>query len=60
VIHWGKKEKSQKLTTGERNFVHDPLVDAAKLFSPPLHIKLGLAKNSVKAVLYICSRNSPA
>jgi hypothetical protein len=30
VKRWGKK-KSQKLTPGERN-VHDPLVDAAKVF----------------------------
>jgi hypothetical protein len=40
----------QKLTPGERIVVHDPLVDAAKVFSPPLHIKLGLATNFVKAM----------
>jgi hypothetical protein len=42
-------EKCQKLAPGERNVVHDPLVDAAKIFLPPLHIKLGLVKN-VKAM----------
>jgi hypothetical protein len=63
VKHWKKR---QKLTPGERNVDHDPLVDAAKVFLPPLHIKLGLVKNFVKAmkkygpVFYICSRNLPA
>ena len=28
---------------------HTPLVDPGKIFLPPLHIKLGLAKNLVKA-----------
>jgi hypothetical protein len=59
-------EKRQKLTPCERNDVHDPLVDAAKVFLPPRHIKLGLVKLFVKVmkkdgpVFYICSRNSPA
>jgi hypothetical protein len=38
VKHWKKR---QKLTPGERNVVHDPLVDAAEVILPPLHIKLG-------------------
>jgi hypothetical protein len=60
------EKKRLKLTSGERNVVHDPLVDAAKVFLPPLHIRLGLVKNFVKAMkkdgpgFYICSRNSPA
>jgi len=29
---------------------HEPLVDPAKIFLPPLHIKLGLMKNFVKAM----------
>jgi hypothetical protein len=60
-------KKRQELTAGERNAVHDPLVDAAKVFLPPLHIKLGLVENFVKAMkkdgpvfFYICSRNSRA
>jgi hypothetical protein len=55
-------EKRQKLTPGERNVVHDPLGDAAKVFLPPLHIKLGLVKAMKKSgpvFFYICSRNSP-
>jgi hypothetical protein len=47
VKHW---EKRLKLTPGERNVVHDPLVDTAKVFLPPLDIKLGLVKNFVKAM----------
>jgi hypothetical protein len=59
--HW---KKHQKLTPGERNVVHDPLVDAAEVFLLPLHIKLGSVKNFVKAmkkdgpIFHICSRNS--
>jgi hypothetical protein len=54
-------EKHKKLTSGERNVVHDPVVHATKLFLPPLHIKLGLVKTFVKVmkkgdpVSYICS-----
>jgi hypothetical protein len=44
VKHWKKR---QKLTPGERNVVHDPLVDAAKVFLQLLHIKLGSVKNFV-------------
>jgi hypothetical protein len=43
-------KRRQKLTPGERNVVHDPLVDAAKVFLPPLHVKRGLVKNFVKAM----------
>jgi hypothetical protein len=47
VKHWKKR---QKLTPGERNVGHDPLVDTAKVFLPPVHITLGLVKNFVNAV----------
>jgi hypothetical protein len=47
VKHWKKR---QKLTPGERNVVHDPLVDAVKVFLLPLNIKLGLVKNVVEAM----------
>jgi hypothetical protein len=47
VKHWKKR---QKLTPGARNVVYDPLVDAVKVFLPPLHIKLGLVKKIIKAV----------
>jgi hypothetical protein len=63
VKHWKRR---QKLTPSEINVVHDPLVDSAKVFLPPLHVKLGLVKIFVKAMkkdgpvfLYICSINSP-
>jgi len=32
---------------GQKNVAHEPLVDPVKIFLPPLHIKLGLMKNSV-------------
>jgi hypothetical protein len=47
VKHWKKR---QKLTPGERNVVHDPLVDAVKVFLPPLYIKLGSVKIFFKAM----------
>jgi hypothetical protein len=47
VKHW---KKHQKLTPSERNVVDDLLVDPAKVFLPPLHIKLDLVKNFVKAM----------
>jgi hypothetical protein len=47
VKHWKRR---QKLSPGERNVVHDPSVDAAKVFLPPLHIKLGLVNNLVRAM----------
>jgi hypothetical protein len=66
VKHWGGGGR-HKLTPGERSVVHDPLVDASKVFLPPLYIKLGLVKNFVKAMrkdgpvfFYICRRISPA
>ena len=38
------------LTPGLKNVVHPPLVETAKIILPPLHIKLGLMKNFVKAL----------
>jgi hypothetical protein len=38
------------LVPGQKNVAHDPLVDPKKIFLPPLHIKLGLMKNFVKAM----------
>ena len=37
-------------TLGEKNVVNPPLVLPVKSFLPPLHIKLGLMKNSVKGL----------
>ena len=47
---------------GEKNIINDPLVDRKNIILPPLHIKLGLMKQFVKALDrsgdcfgYICS-----
>ena len=39
------------LTPGSFNVMHVPLVNPKNIFLPPLHIKLGLIKNFVKAVV---------
>ena len=38
------------LTVGEKNIINEPLVDRRKIIFPPLHIKLGLMKQFVKAL----------
>jgi len=38
------------LVLGQKNVAHQPLVEPSKIFLPPLHIKLGLMKNFVKAM----------
>lgn len=38
------------LVPGEKSVAHPPLVDPLKIYLPPLHIKLGLMKNFVKAM----------
>ena len=38
------------LVPGQRNVLHGPLVDPQKVIMPPVHIKLGLVKNFVKAM----------
>ena len=38
------------LTVGEKNIINEPLVDRQKIIFPPLHIKLGLMKQFVKAL----------
>ena len=62
--HWVRKEWPPRNTIkpGEKNIVNDPLVDRKKIIMPPLHIKLGLMKQFVKAIDrsgdcfgYICS-----
>lgn len=40
----------KKLTPGLKNVSQKPLVPSEKIFLPPLHIKLGLMKNFVKAI----------
>ncbi|XP_077153196.1 uncharacterized protein LOC143816558 [Ranitomeya variabilis] len=62
--HWVKTEwpQRQSLASGDKNVIHDPLVDRKDSVFPPLHIKLGLVKQFVKALNhsgecfnYICS-----
>ena len=40
----------QSLTSGKQNVIHKPLIKPNKILPPPLHIKLGLMKNFVKAL----------
>jgi len=48
---------------GHKNVKHHSLVESSRILLPPLHIKLGLMKNSVKAVMIqqfcTCDKNSP-
>lgn len=50
--HYLKKQwpKRETLTVGEKNVVSPALVKPEKVYLPPLHIKLGLMKNFVKAM----------
>lgn len=49
-------EKNDWLTREEhqiqqKNIIHDPLVPTNKILLPPLHIKLGIVKNFIKAIV---------
>ena len=50
--HWVEKNWPPRsdLKPGDPNIVHEPLVDRKKIIFPPLHIKLGLMKQFVKAL----------
>lgn len=50
--HWCKKNwpKRKSLKPGEKNIVRKKLVDPKNVLLPPLHIKLGLMKQFVKAL----------
>lgn len=49
VKNWPEREEH---VVGRYNVQHMPLVDPQKIYLPPLHIKLGLIKNFVKAMAY--------
>ena len=51
-MHYMMKEWThrQNVAIGEKNIQHPALVEAQKIMLPPLHIKLGLMKNFVKAI----------
>jgi hypothetical protein len=57
-VHYSKKNwpLHKSLTPGRKIVAHQPLVNPCKVLLPPLHIKLGLIKNFVKAL----DRNGPA
>ncbi|XP_050822620.1 uncharacterized protein LOC127057686 [Gopherus flavomarginatus] len=50
--HYIKKDwpLRQSLEPGRKSVQHPPLVKSRKILLPPLHIKLGLMKNFVKAI----------
>lgn len=50
--HWTRKvwPSRKNLEPGSLNVIHPPLVPASKVLLPPLHIKLGLMKQFVKAL----------
>jgi hypothetical protein len=61
LCEWDSREKTshykrrdwpsrQSLEPGRNNVQHLPLVESSNILLPPLHIKLGLMKNFVKAM----------
>jgi hypothetical protein len=50
--HWTQKQWPSRvaLKPGDKNVVRDSLIDPKKVLLPPLHIKLGLMKQFVKAL----------
>ena len=50
-VHWVQREwPRRELILGEPNVIHEPLINRNKVIFPPLHIKLGLMKQFVKAL----------
>ena len=63
--HWRQKEwpVREQMVPGEKNIQAQPLVERSKIVFPPLHIKLGVMKQFVKALnnegacfKYICCK----
>ena len=52
INYWIKRDwpLRESLTPGYRNILHPALVDRSNVILPPLHIKLGLMKQLVKAL----------
>lgn len=50
--HWTQKNwpVRKTLKVGEKNVINQPLVDKEKIIFPPLHIKLGIMKQFVRAL----------
>ncbi|KAI6652496.1 hypothetical protein LOD99_7510 [Oopsacas minuta] len=51
-VHWEKKNwpVRQKIVVGKKNIINEPLVSRDRIIQPPLHTKLGLMKQFVKAL----------
>ena len=58
TLHYKRKDwpLRQALEPGTKNILQQPLIESSKILLPPLHIKLGLIKNFVKAL----DRDGPA
>lgn len=52
--HWERRNwpMRENMVVGAKNVIHEPLVNRDKIIFPPLHIKLGLMKQFVKALDY--------
>jgi len=53
MINTGKKKDCpvhEELVVGENNAINEPLVDRDRILLPPLHMKLDLMKQFVKAL----------
>ena len=50
--HWVKKDwpSREDLTVGDKNVINEPLVNRDRIILPPLHIKLSILKQFVKAL----------
>jgi len=50
--HWLKKDWPirEQMVIGQKNIIKEPLIERSKIIFPPLHIKLGLMKQFVKAL----------
>jgi len=53
--HYFQKQwpKRESLIPGQKNVVNIPFVNIEKVYLPPQHIKLGLIKNLVKAMIKV-------
>ena len=50
--HWVKKDwpARENLKVGDKNVINEPIVNRDRIILPPLHIKLGLMKQFLKAL----------
>ncbi|GBN58840.1 hypothetical protein AVEN_120875-1 [Araneus ventricosus] len=48
--HWVQSNWPPRSKPGDQNILHEPLADRKNIIFPPLHIKLGLMKQFVKAL----------